>query len=171
MRLSARPLMVVLGFVVAGSVLSGCSAESAPASTTALVDPQTKRLGAVVACMEQHGWKSSVSWNRSILTTDIPDGQQSAESAVEDGCVKNANAEFPLPTFDLTSEKAEYQKELANRACFVKLGYAMPQPPSLQAYLDEFKTSPWKAYSDVPVGPEATYKKAMETCWPPSWSE
>lgn len=156
------------------AVVGGCSQPPATAPTT--TSPSSARLELVAQCMRDAGWDVEVTWDGSVKG-NYPADQRDRWWATMNDCQDQAKAQYPEPVADEPGMTAAYEAEIENRDCLVKAGYDIPDPPSLQQYMDTFTTSRWTAYAALDAFPElfahggAKYRQLLERCWPPTWSE
>ncbi|WP_159600551.1 hypothetical protein [Agromyces humi] len=172
--------VAVLAAAIALS-LAGCApatnvAETAAAPSAAPVinftpTEEDTRADIMAGCLTELGWEGLVvNWDGGIDTGHIPEEQQDQFQADSATCIEA----FPVVPLTDAEIREMYAAEVANSDCLVGLGYAMPQTPTEQTYVDTYGTeNQW--FAMVGASPqtmkEETYKDVFTTCPPPAWQE
>lgn len=112
--------------------------------------------------MEDAGWVVTLTPDNGFSFSDVPEEQQEVLSQALTDC----QTKFPAPPMNASNLTVLYEAEIAQRDCLVGLGYEMPEPPTLDTYIDSYGSDAWFAISDT--NPEtmtpAVYADVLRQC-------
>lgn len=118
-------------------------------------------------CMRKSGF--AVTVDESVPTflpaDDLPDDQIGAWDEAFDKCREDLG---PPPVEPLDPEQLPklYEATLAAKVCLEDLGFAISEPPSLQAWIESYDSpsGPWLPHRDLPQLPEEEWLRVNSAC-------
>ncbi|WP_395245558.1 hypothetical protein ACGGZK_07015 [Agromyces sp. MMS24-K17] len=126
----------------------------------------------VFKCITEKGWEVSLSWDGGIEASSdsVPQAQYDQYRADSDACW--AVVDDKIRNMSPDQIRAAYTQELATRECLTGLGYDVAEPPSEQAFLDDFFIDRWSAYLAAGFGngslPDDEWRTVVQSCPQPS---
>lgn len=104
-----------------------------------------------VACANDHGFPVRLMFDGGANFEDVPAEQSFQATMVFDSCLAGMNApEWSWPTEEEMRHKYDYA--LALVPCIEAMGYDVDDPPSVDLYIEEWRTGPsWSPYENVPA--------------------
>jgi len=107
---------------------------------------------ALISCYEANGMAGYVDvgiggvvafgWERNPDGSDPP-GLRELAAAADEAC-----AGIPQPEFwNAPIDQNAYERMLDTRRCLIAQGYAIPEPPSSEVWLEQDQASAWNPYS------------------------
>ena len=162
-----HPSLVTLALLVAllvgacsgsddGPPLDGDASDAAPRTT-------------VAQCLQQRGW--TVTIHEDGYESEVPRDQAERYDADRAGCT-DLYEEAPRDVSTITDEEfaQQYEAELEVRDCLREQGAPTTEPPSLQAYIEAYRsgTPAWsgsEALSPAELGRER-FEELQELCPP-----
>ncbi|QSB14301.1 hypothetical protein JQS43_22800 [Natronosporangium hydrolyticum] len=158
----------ILGLLLVAGCTTGDPVES---STDLASQPFTHEFR---DCMTAKGWQPSEDTGQS-LSYSYPSEQREQFNADHEECEGEAGLSAELPPMSRT-EAEEYAAALFDHYdCVIKQGYSLPDPPSMQAAIDELMQSPMPSWAAQPSlaaqlsdaeNAELEHRCPMPTGWP-----
>lgn len=104
-----------------------------------------------IACYAEYGLTPVKATGGEVLFAFGPDNPRPDDPAWEtwfETAAADCNARVPLPehSVDKTLDASAYERMLDTRACIIAHGYTVPEPPSLETWLDSDMSSAWNPY-------------------------
>ncbi|AXH37525.1 hypothetical protein DVJ78_18285 (plasmid) [Humibacter sp. BT305] len=94
---------------------------------------------------------------------EIPREQVPQFQASVDECDKELGFEVrPLTTDEYSNLYNEYLDSLQ---CLRDAGYALPEPPTEQTFVDTYQSEPWSPWTDLPI---ESQPQALQVCPQPT---
>jgi len=127
--------------------IGGC----ASLATTPITPPPIKTNSEVAQkrfqCLKSKGW--DVRFERGAILSEIPSAQQSQFDSDDRECLKKAgfDPDAPISAEQFKEIFASYKRI---EACLKHGGWATPERPSFEAFVDTYESSPWIPWNDVP---------------------
>jgi len=102
-----------------------------------------------IACYAEYGLTPVKATGGEVLFENLPN-DPGTQALLETAGV-DCNARVPLPAFknDKTMDAAAYGRMLDTRNCIIAHGYTVPEPPSMETWIDSGPSSAWNPYSYV----------------------
>ncbi|MEA9986008.1 hypothetical protein [Subtercola sp. RTI3] len=99
---------------------------------------------ALYRCIVARGWNVKITPEGGIVagSDTIPKAQYELYLADTWSCNTEVKAQFPV---DDNQKHLLYAAEVAERTCLIRAGYSVPDPPTLQTFLDTYDSAPWSA--------------------------
>lgn len=124
-------------------------------------------MRAMAECMRAEGWNATAH-DRGITIPDVSVDQRDEISASRARCHEQLGID-DLPTAaDLTDEQVidQYEALVETKACLEGLGYDIPEPPSPEAFLDQWRseTGPWHPYESLGLLGPTEFAAVEEAC-------
>ncbi|QAV70704.1 hypothetical protein ESZ53_09810 [Salinibacterium sp. UTAS2018] len=125
----------------------------------------------VDACMSEFGWLP-IEDGPGAGGVTVPEGQGDQYDANLEECVAEASATFPPAPMSERAIRERYSLELEARLCLMQQGYEISEPPSEQAWVEQFagdiSASPlWLPYFEIITDPavsQATLAELRVAC-------
>ncbi len=166
---------MLLGAVLPlAALLSACTsagaAERSLASDGLPPSPVTERF---VRCIQDAGWEAVRDPGGGVDGPTLPAAQVPQYWAASEVCAESSgwNAMGDFSNWSHEQRIELYEQEVAAHECFLSIGIASAEPPSLQQYLDTFHSAD-QYYAFVP-GLDTLWREAFERtvkqCPPPTW--
>lgn len=153
-------------------MLAGCSsvvASPSPSqSTSGGVPSQADSIEMMSSCLEEAGWDIN---NRSTGEVIVPPEQMSVFEEDSQGCIDEVSSRMGWSSNPLTERElgALYDLEVAAAECLRGMGY-MLEVPTLQTFIDSYKTEPFIAHVAIGQLSQTAWKEATEECPPAAWT-
>lgn len=169
-----RRLLAGLVAVTTLATITGCGGEGTPASPTpgAATTTAADRFApqrAVATCLRENGWAVDFSESDgSYEVTGIPEAQASQLQTDELACGEEFLPEA-VGASEVTPEQwtQMYTAELEVAECLRDEGYAVPEAPTEQAFVDSYVSGtgePWSPYASVPALDDSEWNRLNTTC-------
>lgn len=144
-----RPRIVgaLMAAALAASLLAGCSAVSPLADDdTAWVEPgwmaqlrqdKEEHQNQWLSCLEEHGLQGTALAAGDVVVqhqVPTPAGLDELTSAAMMDCSERLGG---LSWFTLDIDEAAYERMLESRACLMALGHPVPEPPTLEVWVQD----------------------------------
>lgn len=116
----------------------------------------------VIRCMNDQGIPATLTPDGAGISAEkIPPDQNQIGFETMNACMEGLS--LPPQEEANPDQLAEiYQYNLALKVCLEAEGYDVPEPPSLEVYIDTYLTDPWYAYENVnSLGPEGVAIEAL----------
>lgn len=146
---SALAMSVVLLVSCSSPEVGSTATTSAPTSGDTNLS-QEERTNLLATCLEERGWSVEKDEKdaAAIKVPDLPDEQEALFLKDAQACYKENGLQIAEPTDD--DIVAGYHSLVALKSCLGELGYVVPDPPSLDAYVDAFpygEEAGWHPYA------------------------
>ena len=155
---TARTIGRMIAVAVGVMLVASCSASSEVASTATSSLPaygeaslsQEERTNLLTTCLQERGWSVQKDEKdpSAINVPDLPDEQEALFLKDAQTCYEERGLQIAEPTDD--DVVAGYYALVDLKACLGDLGYVVPSPPSVNAYVDAFpygEEAGWHPYA------------------------
>ncbi len=164
-----------VALIVASLMLVACAEAptSTPTSTVIQTLTYPERVELVVACIEEQGFVATSYEGFGISVEYSSEERGELASQVEGQCWQQIDERFPPPPPLSPEERYKYMLDVAE--CLRELGHAVPEAPTLDAYVDQMSADPppvdlWDPYAIVARRGVNTWEIQRDACLPYPWA-
>jgi hypothetical protein len=158
--------------LLAALLLTGCGSEdTATPDAARSLAPAEDFADNMHRCMSEKGWETEISWDGGLGLSGVPADQVDQVDADVRECRERFGYDRParIPSQQEAEELYDALMDVAE--CVRERGFPVPDPPSRQAYVEDFLTDgyvTWHPYDTVRQNAANELPQIAEACPAPT---